>query len=201
MVMVCIIYIYLDFCFEPTEVHNAKASSYDQWLPNWFDHLISGSHPGAIPMEARHITTPLNKATWQHHLQDYPFQELVKFFLEGISNGFWVGYNGCNLQSAGRNLISATAHPDVVNKYLHHELLLGRMSGPFPTSACPEVHISRFGVIPKNHQPNKWQLITDLSHPAGSSVNDGIPPTLCSLSYVTIDDAIQKFCNMAKARC
>ena len=99
---------------------------------------------------------------------------------------------GSNLQSAKKNLTIATAHPDVVDKYLHHELLLGRMSGPYPTLACSDVHISRFGVIPKNHQPNKWRLIMDLLCPTGSSINDGIPSTLCSLSYVTIDDAIQK---------
>ena len=188
--MTCI--IHLDFCFKPTKVHNTEASSYDQWLPDWLNHLISGSRPVTIPMEACHIQTPLNKATWQYHLRDYPYQELVKFFLESVSNGFRIGYNGINLQSAKKNLTSATAHPDVVDKYLHHELLLRRMSGPYPTLACSDVHISRFGVIPKNHQPNKWRLITDLLHPAGSSINDGIPPALCSLSYVTIDDAIQK---------
>ena len=122
MVMVCI--IYLDFHFEPTKFHNIKALSYDQWLQNWFDHLISGSHPGAIPMEAHHIQASLNKAAWQHHLSDYPYQDLAKIFLESISNGFQVGHNGSNLQSAGKNLISATAHPDMLDKYLHHELSL-----------------------------------------------------------------------------
>ena len=199
--MVMVYIIYLDVCFEPTKVHNTKASSYDQWLPTWLDHLISGSHPGTVSIEAHHIQTLLNKAAWQHHLRDYPYQDLSKSFLESISNGLWVGYNGSNLQSAGKNLISVIAHPDVVAKYLHHELSLGQMSGPYPTLACAEVHISRFGVILKNHQTNKWHLITDLSHPAGSSVKNGIPPTLCSLSYVTIDNAIQKFCNMAKAQC
>ena len=32
-------------------------------------------------------------------------------------------------------------------------------------------------------------LILDLSSPEGRSVNDGIQPALCSLSYVSIDDA------------
>ena len=66
--MVMVYIIYLDICFEPAEVHNTEASFYDQWLPTWLDHLISGSHPGTIPMEACHIQTPLNKAAWQHHL-------------------------------------------------------------------------------------------------------------------------------------
>ena len=50
--------------------------------------------------------------------------------------------------------------------------------------------VNRFGVIPKNHQQDKWCLITDLSHPTGSSVNDGIPSQLCTLTYVTIDDTV-----------
>ena len=60
MVMACI--IYLDFCFECTEAHNAEVSLHDQWLLDWLNHLIPGSHPATIPMEAHHIQTPLNKA-------------------------------------------------------------------------------------------------------------------------------------------
>ena len=52
-------------------------------------------------------------------------------------------------------------------------------------------HISRFGVIPQHHQSDKWCLIVDLSHPNGYSVNDGIPGTLCSLQYITIDAAVK----------
>ena len=149
-------------------------------------------------MEAHHIQTSLSKATWQHHLKDYPHQDLVKFFLDSISNGFRIGFSGTNLQSAKKNLKSATDHPEVVDIYLQHELSLGRMSGPYPTSTYPDMHISRFGVIPKNHQPDKWRLITDLSYPTGHSINDGIPSALCSLSYVTIDDAILKILQSGK---
>ena len=77
--------------------------------------------------------------------------------------------------------------------YLQTELSLGRLVGPFHPSLVPNVCISRFGVIPKNHKETiktKWRLIVDLSFPAGQSVNDGIPKELCSLKYITIDDAI-----------
>ena len=63
---------------------------------------------------------------------------------------------------------------------------------------CPDVHINRFGVIPKNYQQYKWRLITDLSYKSGSSVNDGIPLQLCSLTYVTIDDAILNILKSGK---
>ena len=54
----------------------------------------------------------------------------------------------------------------------------------------PGVIINRFGVIPKPHQPGKWRLIVDLSHPKGSSVNDGVESELCSLSYASADDVV-----------
>ena len=43
-------------------------------------------------------------------------------------------------------------------------------------------------MIPKS-TAGKWRLILDLSWPDGHSVNDGIDPDLCSLSYVSVDDA------------
>jgi len=50
--------------------------------------------------------------------------------------------------------------------------------------------VSRFGAIPKNHQPNKWRLFVDLSHPTDGSINNGIPKDLCSIKYITVDSAI-----------
>ena len=83
---------------------------------------------------------------------------------------------------------SATDHPDVVREHIAKECAGGRILGPFVPNTLPEVQISRFGVIPKRSSRG-WRLILDLSSPEGGSVNDGIDPDLCSLSYVTIDDA------------
>ena len=96
------------------------------------------------------------------------------------------------------NLQRAINHPEVVEQYLHTELNLGRLVGPFCPSLTPTVHISRFGIIPKNHQESKWRLIVDLSFPSGHSVNDGIPKELCSLKYITIDDAISYIVRMGQ---
>ena len=54
-----------------------------------------------------------------------------------------------------------------------------------------QVQSSPIGLVPKSHQVDKWQLIVDLSHPYGHSVNDGILPDLCSLSYSSVDKAVQ----------
>ena len=83
---------------------------------------------------------------------------------------------------------SAQLHPEIITEYIEKELSLGRMLGPFPASfLTPELHVNRFGVIPKGHNSGKWRLITDLSFPPGQSVNDGVDPDLCSLSYTTVD--------------
>ena len=66
------------------------------------------------------------------------------------------------------------------------------MAGPFSSNSHKHAQISQFGVTPKRNQPGKWRLITDLSYPKHHSVNDGIPKNLCSLSYITVDDAIKK---------
>ena len=72
------------------------------------------------------------------------------------------------------------------------ELSQHHIAGPFDYAAVPKAHISRFGVIPKGHQLDKWRLIVDLSHSTELSVNEGIPKHLCSLSYITIDTAIRQ---------
>ncbi|KAL5467344.1 hypothetical protein EMCRGX_G031557 [Ephydatia muelleri] len=91
------------------------------------------------------------------------------------------------LLSASANTPSAVAHPDVVSAFITNEHRLNRILGPLPESVARLVQCNRLGVVPKGHTPGKWRLITDLSFPSGRSVNDGIDPTLCSLSYVSVD--------------
>ena len=87
-------------------------------------------------------------------------------------------------------MFSAVQHPQPIEVYLSKEVAAGRIIDPVPADV-EDIHVSHFGIIPKPHQPGKWRLITDLSHPRGSSVNDGIDPQFCSLSYVSVDDAVR----------
>ena len=116
---------------ESIESPSTGVLPYDQWLKTWLDHLTPVSSPRKIPPEAYRIQTPLIKEVWRHHLHSHHHQDLVQYFLNSISNGFQIGFQGTNLQSAKKNLLSATAHPNIVEEYLEHELSLGRMSGPY----------------------------------------------------------------------
>ena len=58
----------------------------------------------------------------------------------------------------------------------------------YPRNLIPNgIHTSPVGAIPKRNKPGKYQLIMALSSPKNSSVNDGIDPTLSSLSYAFIN--------------
>jgi len=95
------------------------------------------------------INAPLIPDAWLHNLRLHPHQDLVQYFMYSVTMGFRLGSKGITLQSAKKNLKSATNHPYVIDDYFEKELSLGRISGPYPPpSICPRVHINRFGVIP-----------------------------------------------------
>ena len=118
--------------------------------------------------------------------------------MHGLEHGFHIGVRGGSFQRAKQNMLSARQNPLVVEEYLQKELTQGNILGPFPQSALPEVHVNRFGCIPKKHQPGKWRLITDLSYPRGLSVNDAIDPKLCSLSYISVDKVARAAMSLGK---
>lgn len=138
------------------------------------------------------IITPLQGEAWAAALSQHPDTRFKSYILDGIKNGFRIGfqYVSHSCRSSTQNMASALEHPHIIGDYLGTECALGRIVGPVPLTFIPGMQVSRFGVIPKK-QVGKWRLICDLSSPPGMSVNDGIPSEACSLSYVKVDDAAQ----------
>ena len=58
-------------------------------------------------------------------------------------------------------------------------------------------HCSGLGVVPK--QDGSWRIITHLSAPDGTSINDYIDPESVTLSYTTIDDAVRIALQLGRA--
>ena len=133
-------------------------------------------------------STPLCHDAWARLLHAHPDSAFSTYLINGLINGFRVGFNRHQpLGTVTKNMPSALQQQTIVAAYIDNEVTLGRLIGPLPTNVAQFVHRNRIGVVPKGHTPGKWRLITDLSFPPGYSVNDGIDPVLCSLSYVSID--------------
>ena len=138
------------------------------------------------------IITPLLPHQWEEELSQHPDQRLVSYVVSSLTHGFHIGYQrqGCSRMSGKRNMVSAVQHPGPDQQYLASEQEAGRIAGPFREQEVPEVHVSRFGVIPKSGRPDEWRLILDLSFPPDKSINDDIDQQLCSLRYPTVDQAV-----------
>ena len=132
------------------------------------------------------VFTPLVAEAWTRELSNYPDRTYTRYVLQGIQNGFRIGFNRSHsIRPATRNL--HIENPEVVSDYLHREVSLNRM-WKVPAAVLPKgVHISPLGIIPKKNKPNKWRLIVDMSSPTGASINDGINSEHASLSYTSID--------------
>ena len=123
----------------------------------------------------------------------------MDYLLDGMKNGFRIGFNHLRkTRATKRNMKSAYQHPEVVERYIDNEVRLGRVRGPLQPEDAAGVHISRFGVIPKPHQPGKWRMIVDLSHPEGLSVNDGIDKSHCSLTYLKLDQVAETVMKLGR---
>ena len=153
------------------------------WLEKWLKITTNPTIRVKIPPSACLISTPLSLLAWKTLLDDHPNRQLIQFLLDGITNGFRLGFNhtDSSLKPAKRNLPLAIAHPQVVEEYLQHEISMQRVAGPFPLTLVPDILTSRFDVIPKSHQINKWRYILYLSFRKGKRVSDGIPKDLSSL--------------------
>ena len=142
------------------------------------------------------MQTPLLWEAWRDELRPHLDRRFVDFLLQGIQEGFRIGFDyHCRVQPARSNMFSAAQHSEVIDEYLEKEVRAGNI---IPLAgALAGLQINRFGVIPKG-RTGKWRLITDLSFPEGRGVNDGIDPQYCSLEYVSVDEVALAAAGLGK---
>ena len=159
----------------------------------YMDALRQLDHsPTTIPTLPR-WTTPIQIPVLASLLSTHPDHDFVSYILRGLSGGFHVGFDErmVHLRSSHRNHPSSLANRTVVSTYIQEEAVAGRMIGPLSTPAQHLVHCSPIGLVPKGRNTGQWRMIVDLSYPKGESVNDGVPASLCSLSYASVENATQ----------
>ena len=145
--------------------------------------------------------TPIHIDLLMWYLSSHLDQTFASYVYTGLSKGFHIGFNhsSTRLQSASRNHPFSLANPTVVENHIATEVLAGQLVGPVAGPLTPLIHVSPLGLVPKSHQVDQWRMIVDLSFPHGSSVNDSIPPELCSLAYASVDDAVEHILHLGRS--
>ena len=92
---------------------------------------------------------------------------------------------------------SAFENPEVIREYVKKETQAGRICGPFQVPPFEGFRCSPIGAVPKS-DPNKFRIIMNLSAPRGNSINDYISKEDFSLSYISVDDAINHILDAGK---
>lgn len=81
---------------------------------------------------------------------------------------------------------------------MYKEIAEGQVEGHFQSPPFSNFYISPLGVVPKR-EPNYFRIIHRLSFPKGDSLNDVLDDTLCSVLYLTFEDAVGKICLLGHA--
>ena len=117
-------------------------------------------------------------------LDDFPNRYLVDYVLDGLLNGFNIGFKGTTKETRPKNLLSAINNKGQINKAIDKELLRGHTAGPFISPPFATLHCSPIGGVLK--KDNSCRLIMDLSQPRGSSINEGIEKDEFSVKYTPL---------------
>jgi len=156
-----------------------------------------GTQSQAVPRDTTSdipnpLPTPINVDLLEATLVDHPDRSFVSNLLETLRKGANIGFSGIRAARFSRNLPTALAQPEVVKANLDKEVSLGRVAGPFSSIPFPNFQISPIGLVPKKYS-DKFRTIFHLSFPKSgiSSVNYSISKEDYSLSYITIDTAIE----------
>ena len=138
--------------------------------------------------------TPINIKQLQCEL--FGYQPLLKSsLLASLHNGFDIGYQGPQFSLISKNLKSASQHPKTLCDNILSELMAKRVAGPYPAPPLKNFRTSPIGVVPKKNS-NKFRTITDLSSPAGLSVNDYIPQSESTVHFNHFDEAVKIVANL-----
>ena len=146
--------------------------------------------------------SPVNISQLAKELEPHPDSQFVSYLLDGFTNGFDTKVSQIDIPiKECKNLQSALKQPSVVDTLVQKEVEKGFLAGPYSSLPFSSYRVSPIGVAEGKYSLKK-RLIVDLSSPHDnvehSSINELIDKEQCSLSYVTIDDAIKYLVQCGK---
>ena len=88
------------------------------------------------------VITPVNIKNFSSLLENHPDHELYDYLVDGLTNGFHIGFDGPHSTATPKNSKSATEHSEAVTNAICKELERKHTSGPFTTPPFPDLHCS-----------------------------------------------------------
>ena len=134
--------------------------------------------------------TPFIYKFWEDNLKNHPDLEFVNSVLDGIRHGVKIGYQGPQMSVQSDNWPSSMQHATEVTDIILKNVKLGRVAGPFSSPPFANFRCSPLGAVPK--KSGGIRIINDLSWPPQKSVNEFIPRDDFSLSYTSVDAAVER---------
>ena len=161
-------------------------------------HVTVPHPPISSPHQSEEATAPflplpaakpcnINIELFEQLLESHPNRFLVNYIVDGLRNGFDIGFQGQPSASLPKNLKSAEENKCAIQQAIDKEIRRGHTAGPFPSPPFPITHCSPIGAAPK--KDGSVRLIMDLSQPRGSSINDFISKEQFSCEYSHFDEA------------
>ena len=133
--------------------------------------------------------TPVLVEALTNCLRGYPSSE-ADFLVAGFTHGFKIPADAFNYDANVGNHPSVLGQADIVGNIIEREIKLGRVCGPFTSPPFDNFHVSPLALVPKQ-ELGKYRLIHNLSYPRDNSVNSAIPKEHTSVSYDTLDSALE----------
>ena len=147
-------------------------------------HLSGLKHSNSLP---NGIISFVNIKNIYSLLLDFPDRNIADYVVEGLTNGFDIGFRGIGSECRPKHLLSATQYRKRIKLAIEKELERGHTSGPFRNPPFEGLHCSPIGGVLK--KDNSCRLIMDLSQPRGESINECIPKEDFTVRYSQFDEA------------
>ncbi|CAG8539498.1 14107_t:CDS:10 [Dentiscutata heterogama] len=155
-----------------------------------------------LPPSQFNVTTPINKIAFDYLIQDHPNCPFIQYIKDGLEYGFRFNFSGKRTTKIQENLKSINIEPTALTNYINSEIAIGRMCGPFTIDdlPCLTFQINPCGLVEKkNTNPKVYRIISHLSAPCGTSINDGIDPTEFTTKYENLNHAISWITQYGRA--
>ena len=143
------------------------------------------SHFNDFPLSA---PTPIHTFALASELVGHPDKQFCLELINSFATGFDIGYRGPDFMQLSSNLKSATDCPEAIFSCIIKELKSQRIAGPFQQIPLANFRTSPIGAVPK--KDGTFRMITDLSSPTGTSINDYISNEESTVSFTGFDAAV-----------